>query len=151
MRDHHQWSVSLGRWGGVQVRLHLFFLLFAAFTVYLSWLAAQQPKGGEYVWIGGFSLVVLLLSVLAHEWGHVWAMQRVGGTVDQLVLWPLGGLNTPERPREPQADLIVQLAGPLVNLAIAAICVPLLVVDDAPGLLGLMNPLQPAGLTDGKG
>lgn len=149
MRDHSQWSISLGRWGGVQVRLHLFFILFAAFTLYLSWVAAQQPPSGEYVWIGGLSLVVLLLGVLVHEWAHVWAAKRLGGMVDQIVLWPLGGMLTPERPHEPQADLIIQLAGPLANFALAALCVPFLLMDDASSFPGLLNPLQPVGLTEG--
>jgi Zn-dependent protease len=150
MRDHSQWSVSLGRWGGVQVRLHLFLILFAAFTLYLSWVAAQQPQFGEYVWIGCLSLIILTLSVLAHEWGHVWAAQRLGGVVDQIVLWPLGGMLTPERPREPQADLIIQLAGPLTNFALALLCVPLLLLDDAAAFRQLLNPLQPVGLTEGS-
>lgn len=148
MRDHGQWSVSLGRWGGVQVRLHIFLVLFAAFTLYLSWQAAQLPKQADSVPIALLSLVVLTLSVFAHEWGHVWAMKRLGGTVDSIVIWPLGGLHTPERPREPQADLIVQLAGPLTNLSIAAVCLPLLLFENAAGVPGLLNPLGPQGLID---
>lgn len=149
MRDHSQWSVSLGRWGGVQVRLHLFFLLFAAFTLYLSWLAARQPQSQDDVWLGCASLLVLTVSVLTHEWGHVWASRRLQNPVDQIVLWPLGGLATPERSSEPQSELIIQLAGPLANLALAVVCIPLLLSDDPQTLARLINPLQPIGITEG--
>ena len=37
MRDPFQWSIGLGRWGGVTVRLHVFFLAFAAATFYFCW------------------------------------------------------------------------------------------------------------------
>lgn len=150
MRDHSQWSISLGRWGGVQVRLHLFFLLFAAFTLYLSWQEGQPPRHDDYLWVGCLSVFVLGLSILAHEWGHVWVAQRLGGTVDQIVLWPLGGMVTPERPHEPQADLMVQIAGPLTNLGLAAMCVPLLLFDNPSTLAELVNPLQPTNLIEGS-
>ena len=50
MRDQAIWSVSLGRWGGVQVRLHMFFVLFAAFTLYLSWLYGQTADCRRASW-----------------------------------------------------------------------------------------------------
>lgn len=149
MRDHSQWSVSLGRWGRVQVRLHLFFLLFGAFTFYLSWLAGQPPRREEYLWIACLSVGVLALSVLAHEWGHVWAAHRLGVTVDQIVLWPLGGMATPERPHDPQSDLMIQIAGPLANIALAACCLPSLLLHDPNVLTELINPLQPINLVEG--
>lgn len=149
MRDHSQWSISLGRWGGVQVRLHLFFLLFAAFTFYLSWTAGQ-PRHDQYLWIAGLSVLLLVMSVLAHEWGHVWAAHRLGVPVDQVVLWPLGGMATPQQPRDPPTDLLIQIAGPLANLALASACIPALVMDEPQALLGLLNPLQPANLVEGS-
>jgi Zn-dependent protease len=151
MRDHSQWSVSLGRWGGVQVQLHLCFLLFAVFTLYLSWSAGGEGHRDLYLWLGGVSVLVLALSVLAHEWGHVIAAQRLGSAVEQIVLWPLGGLAAPDRPRDPHADLLIQLAGPFANLALAALVAPVLLYDDPAMLVGLLNPLQPAAdLTDGS-
>lgn len=143
MREHSQWSVSLGRWGGVQVRLHLFFLLFAAFTLYLSWLAGQPVNRDEYVWLGCLSIGILSASVLAHEWGHVWAARRLGVPIDQMVLWPLGGMAWPERVREPQSEFLIHSAGPLTNLVLAALCLPPLLAEDQNSLLTLLNPLQP--------
>lgn len=143
MREHSQWSVSLGRWGGVQVRLHLFFLLFAAFTLYLSWLAGEPAQRDEFVWLGCVSVLILSASVLAHEWGHVWAAQRLHVPVEQIVLWPLGGMTAPERIREPQSEFLIHLAGPLANLTLAALCVPPLLADDASVFPALLNPLQP--------
>ena len=43
----------------------------------------------------------LFLIVLLHEFGHALACRQVGGTANQIVLWPLGGVayvNPPPRP-----------------------------------------------------
>ena len=42
MRDHTTWSLSLGQWGSVRLRIHVFFLVFAVFTLYLGWLGGRQ-------------------------------------------------------------------------------------------------------------
>ena len=76
MRDQAIWSVSLGRWNGVQLRLHMFFLLFAAFTLYLSW--REEPAAADMVWIAAGSLGILLVSVVLHELGHYFAAVRFG-------------------------------------------------------------------------
>jgi stage IV sporulation protein FB len=149
MRDHSQWSVNLGRFRGVQVRLHLFFLLFAAFTLYLSWLAGQPPKHDEFVWAGVLSIGILAASVLVHECGHVWAARRLGVVFDHIVLWPLGGMTSPERVRDPQAEFLIQLAGPVANLILAALCLPPLLADEPAALLHLINPLKPEFLVEG--
>lgn len=135
MRDQGNWSISLGRWYGLHVRLHMFFLVFAALTVFI----------GRAQWeLALTSLGILLVSVLLHELGHFRAAVRLGGGTDRIVLGPLGGLYPISIPREPQAELIVHLAGPLVNLCVfLAAAVLLIVIDPPKNLFGLLNPLQP--------
>src|SRR3954451_9116844 len=120
MRDHGSWSISLGCWSGLYLRLHMFFLLFATGALYLSWLNSNQQAGGEpsLTWLVWASLGILLVSVIAHEVGHVMASIRLGGGTEEIVLWPLGGLSPVHVPPEPQAEIITALAGPLVNLVI---------------------------------
>jgi Zn-dependent protease len=127
----------------------LFFFLFIALTVLLGWQAAQQAPQEDLLWYSGLSLLILAASVLAHEWGHVWAAQRLGSPIDQIVLWPLGGLPVADRQRDPQTDLLVQLGGPLANLIIAAACLPLLLLDTNVDLRQLLNPLKPEELLEG--
>lgn len=100
-------------------------------------------------WVAVISLGVLLGSVVIHELGRRHAAIRVGGSLDQFVLWPLGGLGAVRTPPDPRAEVLVHLSGPAANLATAAICLlPLLITDNAQ-LPGLMHPLLPAGVTDG--
>ncbi len=142
--------MGLGRWSGIQVRLHAFFLLFAAFTLYLSWLA-DRGDGPGYLPLGGLSVGLLLLSVLLHELGHLYAAHRLGGGGDQLLLGPLGGLQPLRLPPDPQGALIVCLAGPVVNLVVCVICLPwLLSLETTQQVLGLLNPLHPEALVQGE-
>ncbi|MCO6459360.1 MAG: site-2 protease family protein [Pirellulaceae bacterium] len=143
MQDHGSWSVGLGRWGGVQIRLHAFFLLFAACTLYLGWLADSRGEQG-HVALGAFSVGVLLASVLVHDLAHLHIARRLGGGAERLVLGPLGGLQPVRTPGVPQADLIIHLAGPAVNLVVCVICLPWLLSLEGPQhVLGLLHPLQP--------
>jgi Zn-dependent protease len=66
----------------------------------------------------------------------------VGGTADQIVVWPLGGLAHVNVSHEPQNELVTALAGPLVNLAVCVLISPLLVVAGG-DLVQLVNPFVP--------
>jgi Zn-dependent protease len=142
MRDLLNLNLSLGRWGGVQIRLHAFFVLFALVAFYLS---TQDAKNTYFVESAAI-LVVLFLSVLAHEMGHCLAAWRVGGSADQICIWPLGGLAQVHVPHEPQHELIAALAGPAVNLGACTffgILLWLLGEERVNELEGVLNPLVP--------
>lgn len=150
MSEQRVWSLSLGRWGAVQIRLHMFFLLFAALTLYLGWHYARAQEDRFLGWLALFSLLILLVSVLLHEFGHYWSAVRMGGGTDQIVLGPLGGLVPVRVPYEPQSELVAILAGPLVNLIVALLCLAALLgyqqthgVVPRSSVLGLLNPLRP--------
>jgi Zn-dependent protease len=144
MNDSLTWSVSLGRWFRVQVRLHALFIVVAVFVLFLA-TAPPAPAG---IGFGALAVGVLLASVMAHELGHCVAAARVGGNNDPVVLGPLGGLGNLELPREPHAELTAVLAGPLVNLGLllSTLGVLLAVRADVPALL---SPLGPQDLTQG--
>src|SRR5262245_53835712 len=105
-----RWSLSLGRWAGVTVYVHVFFLLFAVLA-----LAFALPDKDLLV-AGSITVVTLLLSVLAHELAHLAATLRVGGKMDAIVIGPVGGLLPPRVPDEPEIHLFVALAGPIAHL-----------------------------------
>jgi stage IV sporulation protein FB len=148
MRQFSTWSLSLGRWFGVPVRLHAFFLLFAIFSMYLS---TRNPDEGLARY-GIACLIILFISVVLHEVGHCLAAIRVGGRIGEFIIGPLGGLDDHDVPHEPRAELATSLAGPLMNLIICLVCIPLLLNRDveAVGILGLLNPLHPWQVTDGS-
>ena len=147
MRDHATWSLSLGRWGGVRVRLHALFLLFAVMTLYITWVERSPSSDDSTIWLGILSLLILLASVTLHELAHCHAAYRVGAEVDEIVLGPFGGLLPIQVQRQPQHELYVILAGPLINLVICLVCAPVIVLAMEINLFGLLHPLQPIGLS----
>jgi Zn-dependent protease/CBS domain-containing protein len=128
-----RWSLRIGSLGGTAILIHVTFLLF------LVWLAAiyYRQGGAEAAWQGTIFIVILFLCVLLHELGHVFAARRYGVQTRDVTLWPFGGIASMERmPEKPSQELIVALAGPAVNVAIAA------------GLLLWLGPrLDPQNLT----
>jgi stage IV sporulation protein FB len=138
MRDFLSWNFYLGRWSGVQVRLHVFFLLLAIFVLHAC---TRDPKAG-LIWVGLTGLAVLLLSVLAHELGHLFAANRLGGEAEQVVLWPLGGLIPVNAGHDAHSDLLVALSGVMVNFAVCLVVAPALVALDQK-IVPLLNLLSP--------
>ncbi len=112
------WSFPIGAVKGTVIRVHITFLVF------LVWIGVSSfVQGGRDAAIQGVVFIVLLfLCVLLHEFGHVVAARRYGVQTPDITLLPIGGVARLERiPEEPGQELVVALAGPAVNLAIAAV------------------------------
>lgn len=112
------WSIPIGTIRGTVIRLHLTFLLF------LLWIAVSHYlAGGPGAALEGVLFISLLfLCVLLHEFGHIVAASRYGVQTPDVILLPIGGVARLERiPEEPAQELVVALAGPAVNLVIAAL------------------------------
>ncbi len=110
------WSLRLGSVSGIAIRVHFTFaLLLAAFA---SHLADKQGTRGA---LFGMLLVVCLFScVVLHELGHGLVAQRLGVTVREIVLLPIGGVaRLSSEPKKPLHELLIALAGPLVNVLLA--------------------------------
>lgn len=67
------------------------------------------------------SATVIFLIVLLHEFGHCFAARWVGGSADEIVMHPLGGLALTAPPPRPVPHLITTIGGPLVNVVICLI------------------------------
>lgn len=151
MRNSASWSTSLGRWGGVQVRVHLLFWIFAACTIYLS-STRQAPAGGPPLPVAAAGIIgILFISLLLHEFGHFLAALQLGGDCEQIVIWPLGGLSPPRPPADVRHELAMHLAGPLANAAVCIVAGIVVSMHDGAHVKDLLNPLAPRNLFDPPG
>ena len=130
MRDLLGWNISLGHWGGVHVRVHVFFLLFALLVMHQAVVGSEGPRD-SLVAYSAAGLLILFLSVLAHEFGHCVAAWQVGGMADQVMLWPFGGLTHVNITQDPAQERVTAIAGPLVNLGICLLAAPILLFAGA--------------------
>jgi Zn-dependent protease len=112
------WSFRLGRFFGIPVNVHVTFLLLLAVLAF-----GDLVRGGVGAAVAGTVWLLLVFgSVLLHEFGHALAARRFGIETRDVTLLPIGGLARLERmPATPRHELWIALAGPAVNLAIAAL------------------------------
>ena len=112
------WSIPILRIAGIQLRIHITFLLL------IAWLAfVFYQTGGSSAAAGGVIFILLLfLCVVLHEFGHAFAAKAFGINTPDITLLPIGGVARLERmPEEPKQELIIAIAGPAVNVVIAAL------------------------------
>src|SRR6478609_2834762 len=130
------WSLPIFRVAGIQLRIHITFLLI------IVWLAfGYYAEGGSAVAASRVIFVLLLfLCVVLHEFGHAFAAKAFGINTPDITLLPIGGVARLERmPEEPIQELIIAVAGPLVNVVIA------LGLFVAGGSQALLNPSSVEG------
>src|SRR5438045_9161576 len=120
------WSLPIFRVAGIQLRIHITFLLL------IVWLAfGYYAQGGSAVAASRVIFVLLLfLCVVLHEFGHAFAAKAFGMNTPDITLLPIGGVARLKRmPEEPVQELIIAVAGPMVE----AVCaIGLLVVGRFP-------------------
>lgn len=123
------WSFSLGTWIGVQVRLSVWF--FAAFLLWCVRLGWD---------VGLVYGAIVLVSVLLHEFGHVIGTRATGGSADEILMWPLGGLAMVQPANTLTSQLVSTIFGPLVNLVIFIALLPAALKSGQGAVL--FNPLK---------
>ena len=112
------WSINLFRVRGIQLSVHVSFLLL------LAWVADEGWKSGGMtglVWHVAI-LLTFFCCVVLHEFGHSFTAMRFGIGVRRILLMPIGGMAEFESiPREPLRELLITRAGPAVNFVIAGL------------------------------
>lgn len=112
------WSVNIGSIAGTAVRIHITFILFLAFFFFVG------VASGNLVEVA--FIVLLFACVLAHEFGHIFTARAFGVETPDVTLLPIGGVARLARiPEKPVQELLIAIAGPLVNVAIGAVLLAL--------------------------
>lgn len=134
-----RWSFRIARVSGIDIRVHV------TFALIVLWGAATAGEiyGKANAWFGALLVCALFLCVTLHELGHSLVAQRFGIRVQEIVLLPIGGVARLGRePTKPLHELLIAIAGPLVNVVIAFVIGAI--------LLGVVEspPLDPASMEE---
>jgi len=136
MTGLRQGSFRIFSISGINVYLHWSWFVIALFEI-----NARQRSYSSPVW-NVFEYLALFAIVTTHEFGHALACRQVGGTANQIVLWPLGGVAYVDPPQRPGATLWSIAAGPLVNVALLPITLMLGMMSGALGWPNTMPDLH---------
>ena len=115
------WSFKLFTIRGIPVRVHASFLLILLWAAWLGFntRAAGWPLGVLF-WVV-FTLL-LFVCVVLHELGHSLVAQLFGVSVEDITLWPIGGVaRFTKLPQRPYQEFLITAAGPAVNILLALI------------------------------
>jgi len=120
------WSIHVGRLFGVEVRLHLTFLILPLFVFWTEYSVHPSANGPRDLALVG----IVLACVAAHEIGHMLVARRYGLIPKAVILLPLSGVTVfdeshVEKPASSaaalQQEVRIALTGPLVNVVFAMI------------------------------
>jgi Zn-dependent protease len=136
-----KWSIRLGTFSGIAVYMHLTFVLFLVWIAAGHWLREHSIAAA----VAGVGFVLAIFGcVVLHEFGHALMARRYGIRTRDITLLPIGGMARLERmPEDPRQELWVALAGPAVNVAIAAVLAVWVVVS------GVVDPRGVLSMTGG--
>ena len=109
---------KLGEISGIGVFVHWSFWLLPAWILY----SALGAGGGLSAGLASVAFVFAVFAcVVMHEFGHAFAARLFGIGTRDITLYPIGGVASLNRiPRNPLHELVIALAGPAVNVVLAA-------------------------------
>ena len=118
-------NLTLGRIGGVRVRIHWSLLVVFALIVWslaATVFPSQNPEhsDGTHLVMAVLAALLFFASVLLHELGHAWQARRDGLEIDGITLWLFGGV-AQFKGAFPNAgaEFRIAIAGPLVTLVLS--------------------------------
>ncbi|MFH4964013.1 site-2 protease family protein [Gaetbulibacter sp. M235] len=110
-------NINLGSVSGIKIKVHWTFIFL------ILWIILSEIKQGGNTKSILFNISLVLavfICVILHELGHALTAKHFGINTKKITLLPIGGMATMEKiPESPKQELLVTLAGPLVNVIIA--------------------------------
>ena len=121
-----RWSFKIAQVAGIGIYVHwTFFLL-------LAWVVFSYVSSGQSVAVateGVFFVLAIFGCVVLHELGHALTGRHFGVQTRDITLLPIGGVARLESiPEIPIQELWIAVAGPAVNVVIAAALFVLLMI-----------------------
>ncbi len=122
-----KYSLNLGKIAGIKIQVHWTFLILILWIVFANMRSGLETQ--EIVWSVLFILSIFVCVIL-HELGHALTARKFNIKTRQISILPIGGVAQLESiPEKPKEELLVALAGPAVNVVIAAILYPIVQRD----------------------
>jgi Zn-dependent protease len=121
------WRIASVR--GIAIRVHATFLFVVALGA-VEWGLQHGPRGAVF---GAVLVLALFACVALHELGHSLVAQRLGVSVREILLLPIGGIARLSRePKTALHELLIAVAGPAVNVVIAVVLIGLALIGLGP-------------------
>jgi Zn-dependent protease/predicted transcriptional regulator len=120
------WSWRICSVFGIPIRIHVTFLLI------LAWAGLGATKSGGSAPFAIFFVLLLFACVVLHELGHALMARRFGVRTREIVLYPIGGIARLESMPSGKAELLIAIAGPLVNVGLAALLAVVMLLGRIP-------------------
>jgi Zn-dependent protease len=117
-------SIQLARVFGIRIGVDVSWFVVLFLIIYsLTDYYRDAAVGSNAFLLATVSALLFFLSILLHELGHAVVALRNGIPISGIDLWLFGGVAKLERDTDsPGVEFRVAVAGPLVTLAVAALC-----------------------------
>jgi Zn-dependent protease/CBS domain-containing protein len=115
------WSIPLLRVRGIAIKVHVTFALIFVWAAYF-W-GIETGAGPQGALFGVVATLLLFVCVTLHELGHAFQALKYGIKVEDITLLPIGGVARLRVPDNARQELAIAVAGPAVNVAIAAVLI----------------------------
>jgi Zn-dependent protease/CBS domain-containing protein len=115
------WSIPLLRVRGIAIKVHVTFVLILVWAAY--YWGIETGAGLQGALFGIVATLLLFVCVTLHELGHAFQALKYGIAVEDITLLPIGGVARLQVPDNARQELAIAVAGPAVNVAIAAVLI----------------------------
>jgi Zn-dependent protease len=129
---YHDWHLHVGRVLGVPIVIHLSFLFMLAARGIWPLLTGKGLNGA-------LSNIVIIITAFAlvfmHEFGHALEGKKHGIRTRDIVFFPIGCAAEMHIPENPRDELHIAFAGPRVNIVLALVLFPLVLLLGVDGFV----------------
>jgi Zn-dependent protease/predicted transcriptional regulator len=116
-----RWSLPIARVFGISIRVHLTFAILLFLFGLMGWSESRLPGMAWALTL----LCAIFTCVVLHELGHSVIAKILGVEVNSITLLPIGGVAAlKQMPERPLDEMLITIAGPLVNAVILTALLP---------------------------